>query len=390
MMTPAEADQLVRAGVAAMQRGDARAARAAFAQVTAAGGEIPPPWLLLAQACRLDRDEDGERAALEHLLAAQPRNLRGLIMRADQLARGGDVRGAHSFYALAIQVAADMPDLPPTIAADVSRARAAVAASAGLYREHLEQRLAQQGLPAGSRSPRLQMALDLMNGAKQVFLQQPTSFYYPELPQRQFYARDEFDWAPAVEAQTAAIRAELQAVLASDREFPAYVEQDENRPNKVHRLVGNPDWGAFHLLRNGPVPGNAERCPATLAALAHAPQPVIRGRSPMALFSLLKPGTHIFPHNGLINTRLICHLPLIVPAGCRLRVGNETRGWEEGRLLIFDDSIEHEAWNDGDAIRVILLFEIWRPEIDAEERAGLTALFEAIDDFRGAPLDMAG
>jgi len=130
-------------------------------------------------------------------------------------------------------------------------------------------------------------------------------------------------------------------------------------------------------------------CPDTIAALRHVPHPVICGRSPMALFSLLKPGTHIFPHNGLLNTRLICHLPLIVPDGCRFRVGNEVRAWEEGKLLIFDDSFEHEAWNEGTSRRVVLLFEIWRPEIDAEERAALTALFEAIDAFRGEPLDMS-
>lgn len=390
MLTPGEADQLIRTGVAAMQRGAAREARRAFEKVAAATDSgIAPPWLLIAQACRLERDEDGERLALDKLLAAHPRHLRGLLMRADQLGRAGDVRGAHSFYAMAVEIAERTPDLPPTLCADVARARAAIAESAGLYRSHLEEVMVAKGFAAAERTPRLRMALDVLNGAAQVYLQQPTSFYFPELPQRQFYAREEFDWAPAVEAETDAIRTELQAVLAADKQFPAYVEQDANRPTKVHRLVGNPDWGAFHLLRGEPVPGNAERCPRTLAALAHAPQPVIRGRSPMALFSLLKPGTHIFPHNGLLNTRLICHLPLIVPEGCRFRVGNQVRQWEEGRLLIFDDSIEHEAWNDGSSIRVILLFEIWRPEISTEERAGLTALFEAIDEFRGAPLDMA-
>lgn len=388
-MNQAEADHLIRTGVAAMQRGAPREARAAFERVAVAGHGIAPPWLLIAQACRMLQDEHGERAALDKLLDAQPRNLRGLIMRADQLGRGGDVRGAHSFYAMAVKVAEAGGELPPTLAADIARAHAAMAESAGLYRAHLEDALVARGFPASERAPRLQMAVDVLNGTRQVYLQQPTSFYFPGLPQRQFYERDEFDWAPALEAATDAIRAEFQAVLSADGEFPAYVEQDENRPTKVHRLVGNPDWGAFHLLRGGPVPGNAERCPATLAALAGTPQPVIAGRSPMALFSLLKPGTHIFAHNGLLNTRLICHLPLVVPDGCRFRVGNEVRQWREGELLIFDDSIEHEAWNDGSSIRAILLFEIWRPEITAEERAGLIALFEAIDQFRGVPLDMA-
>ena len=101
----------------------------------------------------------------------------------------------------------------------------------------------------------------------------------------------------------------------------------------------------------------------------------------MVLFSILEPGTHIVPHCGMLNTRLICHLPLIVPTGCRLRVGNHSRDVEAGKMLIFDDSIEHEAWNSGDAIRVILLFEIWRPELTAAERAGLTALYESVSAY---------
>lgn len=115
--------------------------------------------------------------------------------------------------------------------------------------------------------------------------------------------------------------------------------------------------------------------------------PVITERSPMALYSLLRPGTHIKPHNGMLNTRLICHLPLITNQACALRVGNETRGWEQGKLLIFDDSIEHEAWNRGDATRIILLFEIWRLEISADERRALTAVFGAISAYGGLPRD---
>ena len=101
----------------------------------------------------------------------------------------------------------------------------------------------------------------------------------------------------------------------------------------------------------------------------------------MALFSILAPHTHIQPHNGMLNTRLICHLPLIVPPGCRLRVANHTRSVAAGKMLIFDDSIEHEAWNDSDDIRVVLIFEIWRPELTAAERGGLTALFESVAGY---------
>lgn len=390
MLTAQQADQLVREGVAAMQRGDGKAARSAFEQVAATGGGIAPPWLLIAQACRLERDDAGERAALDRLLADQPRHLRGLIMKGDLAGREGDVRAAHSFYAIAIGVAQKTANLPPNLAVEVQRVQAELSRGQGDYRAHLDRALESAGFSASALKPRVRDALALASGEKQLFLQEPTSFYFPGLPQIQFYERERFSWAPAIEAATPAIRAELDAVLAQTHDFPPYVENDPNRPGKTHYLVSNRDWGAFHLLRGDPVEPNASLCPDTIEALKLVPQPVIRGRSPMALFSLLKPGAHIFAHNGLINTRLICHLPLIVPDGCRFRVGNETRVWGEGKLLIFDDTIEHEAWNDGSSHRVVLLFEIWRPEIDAEERAALTALFEAIDEFRGEPMDMSG
>jgi aspartyl/asparaginyl beta-hydroxylase (cupin superfamily) len=90
----------------------------------------------------------------------------------------------------------------------------------------------------------------------------------------------------------------------------------------------------------------------------------------------------------MLNSRLICHLPLIVPPGCAIRVGSEVRAWEEGKLLIFDDSIEHEAWNRSEELRVILLFEIWRPEIGDGERRALTTIFEAITDYGPQAADL--
>ena len=98
------------------------------------------------------------------------------------------------------------------------------------------------------------------------------------------------------------------------------------------------------------------------------------------MFSLLKARASIPPHHGMINTRLICHLPLVVPGGGALRVGNERRGWEVGKLLLFDDTIEHEATNDADADRIVLIFDVWRPELTAAERAAVVALFATIDE----------
>ena len=157
---------------------------------------------------------------------------------------------------------------------------------------------------------------------------------------------------------------------------------NQNRPTREHALLNDPNWSAFYLWENGAlVADNAARCPNTMTALMGAPIPHIAGRSPMVLFSVLRPHTHIPPHNGMLNTRLICHIPLIVPPGCRLRVGNETRTVEFGKAMIFDDSIEHEAWNDSDETRVVLLFEIWRPELSEAERRALTVMYEAINAY---------
>ncbi len=85
----------------------------------------------------------------------------------------------------------------------------------------------------------------------------------------------------------------------------------------------------------------------------------------------------------MLNARLICHLPLIAPAGCSFRVGNDLRDWAEGQAWVFDDTINHEAWNRSELDRYILLFDIWRPELSAEERAGVAALCEAVDAYGG-------
>jgi len=177
-------------------------------------------------------------------------------------------------------------------------------------------------------------------------------------------------------------------VMKQDTAFQPYVQGDPLRPRKSQDgMLNNPDWSAFYLWKNGQVVAeNAARCPRTMAALAEVPLARIPGRTPSVLFSLMRPGAHIPAHNGFINTRLICHLPLIVPGQCSFRVGNDTREWAEGQAWLFDDTIEHEAWNRSDQTRVVLLFEVWRPELSEEERALVSAMFEAIDvEGGGAP-----
>lgn len=293
--------------------------------------------------------------------------------------RDGDRRAQLSFLRTALAQAAITP--PPASAAGVMQA--AEASARRIQAElaaHIDDSIAALGLNRPAASPALRHAVALLRGETELYLQQPSMFYYPGLPQRPWYDRSEFAWVPAFEAETAAMLAELNAARTDPARFTPYVENAPNRPPPANHLLEDPSWGAAYLWKGGVLTeGVAECAPHTLAALAKTPQPVVPGRSPMALWSRLTPGTHIKPHHGLLNTRLICHLPLIAPDGCAMRVGHESREWRYGELAIFDDSFEHEAWNKGQSERIVLLFEIWRPEIPEDERPLLAALFGAID-----------
>ncbi|MEG3175270.1 aspartyl/asparaginyl beta-hydroxylase domain-containing protein [Sphingomonas sp. RB3P16] len=371
-------ERYLNEGIAALRRGDPTRGRALLGAIDSDPRALFP----LAFACGALGDEAGVRRALQTLLALQPDHIPALIMMGDLVART-DQRGGTAYYQAALANAAQQSTaLTPDLQADLQRVSACVAATSRDYEAFLHDHLRSNGIRMTPENRRVRQAIDLLTGKTEIFVQRPSSFYFPGLPQIAFFERDQFDWLAAFEAKTAEIQTELLSVMASDGAFPAYVQTPADRPPPPNPLRDDPSWGAFHLLRNGaPVGGNAERCPATMAALAAAPMPRVANRAPMALFSLLKPGTHITPHHGMLNTRLIVHLPLIAAPDCTLRVGAETRSWRIGEALIFDDSIEHEAWNGGDATRVVLLFEIWRPELSIAEREALSVLFGAVGAF---------
>lgn len=373
----------------ALRKGDAIDAKHLFQQIIALGAADASAFLGLAYACRRLNDSAATLAALDHALLMEPQNLRALIFKADQLSAAGDERGAVSFYVAAVKIAAASETLSPDLQSEVARAQARCAQSVDASETFLRERLATQGLVnvpfADPATRRFEDSLEVMFGHKKIYFQEPRQYFFPELPHIQFYPRADFPWLDLVEAASNEIRAELVEIMKQASAFVPYVQGEENRPHNAQRgMLNNADWSAFYLWKNGEVVAeNAARCPRTMAALASAPIARIGNRSPSILFSLLRPGAHIPAHNGFINTRLICHLPLIVPEKCRFRVGNETREWVEGKAWCFDDTIEHEAWNDSDQTRVILLFEIWRPELTKRERELVNAMFEAIDARSG-------
>lgn len=387
---PINARAVAEAGINALRGGDARRARQLFEQIVGAGVADASAFLGLAYACRRLSDEPATIAALNNVLLLEPQNLRALILKADHLSAAGDERAAVSFYLAAVRIAAASTEpLPPDLQNEIARAQAMCEQSVVASESFLRERLAERSLVTAPftdpTSRRFEDSLDVMFGHKQIYFQAPRQYFFPGLPHIQFYERESFPWLDAVEAATDQIRAELLDVMKQANAFVPYVQGEENRPQKAQQgMLNNADWSAFYLWKNGEVVAeNAARCPRTMAALANVPISRISNRSPSILFSLLRPGAHIPAHNGFINTRLICHLPLIVPGQCRFRVGNETREWVEGRAWCFDDTIEHEAWNDSDKTRVILLFEIWRPELTMRERELVNAMFEAIDARTG-------
>ena len=372
------------AGLAALQRGDPAAAREHLSRAATAAGAGADVWFGLALAHRQLGSLDAERAALERTLELEPRHVPALIRKGDLYSEKSDPRAATPFYRAALKIAQSIGPVPAAWRAELERISALVTRNSREFERHLLADLARSGL-GGAGTHRFAHALDLMLGRSRVYHQQPQVFYFPELPQIQFYDRGGFPWASELEGQAAAIRGELQGLVARADRFGPYMQADPDRPVfNTNGLLDDPAWSACHLLKNGAeVAENAALCPATMAALRRLPLCRIKGRTPTALFSLLRPGVHIPPHHGFLNTRLICHLPLIVPPQCALRVGNETRAWREGELVVFDDTMEHEAWNRSAELRVVLLFDIWRPELTAAERALVAAMLESIDGFGG-------
>jgi hypothetical protein len=313
--------------------------------------------------------------------APQGGEVEALLQQGDGYAARNDVRAAVSYYQAALKAAQQAGRLDPMTYGRLNQATAYIKQSAEAYCDALRRIVA--GRPASNGTDRLRHAVEIMTGERELFLQGPSAFYFPYLAQRQFFEREEFDWVPALEAETPAIKAELEAVMAEGADFRPYIEDEQDRPRReFHGLHGDPSWTALYLWRDGKrVEENASRCPRTMAALDKVPMTTIGAKTPSVLFSKLTPGAHIPPHRGMLNCRLIAHLPLIVPGQCWLRVGNETRPWQEGKLLIFDDSFEHEAKNESDETRIVLLFDIWRPEITDDEKAGISDIFDTIDRF---------
>ena len=215
-------------------------------------------------------------------------------------------------------------------------------------------------------------------------LQRCTFMTFPGLPGQAWFERAQFPWLTEMERHTAEIRAELIDVLRGDEGFRPFIEMRRDHPGSKYweALNYSPNWNAFFFYRDGQrFDANCARCPVTAGLLDTLPLSRVADHSPETFFSVLKPGAHIPPHTGVINTRLVVHLPLIIPPDCGIRVGTETRSWKEGECIVFDDTFEHEAWNKSDQTRVVLILDVWNPHLTDVEREAMRIVVEELGRF---------
>jgi aspartyl/asparaginyl beta-hydroxylase (cupin superfamily) len=383
-LQPTHAQGLHHLGQAAYRHGDFEAARIAFQRLAAVEGHLAQHWVNLALACRRLGDSQAEEEALFKALAADPYDLLALVLRGQMFERAGKAAQAASSYGAAATVAPPLDRLPPDLRQAVSHALTYSDAYQRSLASFLDQALEPHLRDCGAAGlERFKLSVDILVGRKRRFDPQPMRYFMPQLPVTEFFERSAFPWLYAVEDQWQAIRDEFLSVLQVDQGFAPYISYGADQPvAQWAELNHSPRWSAFHLVRDGaPVEANASRCPITMAAWAQTPSPEQPGRTPVAMYSLLKPHTRIPPHVGASNCRLVTHLPLIIPPDCGFRVGNQTRHWVPGRAWVFDDTIEHEAWNDSDQLRVVLIFDTWHPLLSQEERRMVTALNSALNAY---------
>ena len=373
------AANLVAEADRAAASGDLERAQALLGEAAESGANDSSLFLKLAGVQRATGQPDLALASVHRALAIDPRDFTALLMRASLLDRLDDAEAPEA-WAHAI---AQKPEgqLPPGLVQAIAQGEQRVAEWQDQRDGKLRAAMAKAEAAADDDTRhRLDRFRDNILRKKRVYHSEPTHFHYPALPEYEFHPRRAFPWIDQLEAATAEITAEFEAVMAAERaELVPYIQYPEHQPLDQWRALNQSrDWTAIHLLQNGDrVDANARHCPRTLEILGSCDQPQVRGASPNAMFSLLAPNTAIPAHVGVNNARLVCHLPLIVPEGCWFRVGGETRHWRRGESFLFDDTIEHEAMNPSDELRVVLIFDVWRPDLTPVERQAIAAAIEA-------------
>lgn len=371
----------------AMHRGDLPIARDFLQRAVTAAPDYTMAHANLSRVYSALGDTDAALIQIDAAIRAEPVAWGAHIEKAHLLEAQGKQRAAASSYGTAMAYMPEAAQQAPEMQPLVQHARRMIAENQAHLREFLMERMGDLLRTSMPRQlERFQHSLDVMTGRREVAQSRPLTLPFMRLPSIPIFHREDFDWAPAVEAAFPDMLRELQALLEEKAEFVPYVEMPHDEPKgQFAPLDRNLDWGAYYFWKSGKLDEeHAARCPRTVAALAdNAPMCTVPDRAPVTFFSALKPGTQIAPHHGATNSRLTVHMPLIIPPDCALRVGGETHVWTPGELVMFDDTILHEAWNNSDRLRVVLIFDVWHPMLTPLERELVCHTIQGLLEYHG-------
>lgn len=370
-------------GMNALRQGDFKAAAEAFERAVAADPHSGALLRNLASAHRGAGNDEAELAALSKALDLDRRDLVAWMRKAELHQRRGEQGEAFEAWNAALTLAQPLQPWSGPMAEALERGQAFVADAVGKMRIVIEERLGPVSAGLDDVETRRSRAfVDAALGQRRIYTNECHGLCYPFLPADEFFDDKHFPWFAELSAATDAIRAELAELIKDPGEaLRPYVRMEPGvGENKWSGLDNSLDWGAIFLWEYGePNQPVLDRCPETARILASLPVSHIPGRAPSAFFSMLRPRTRIPPHTGVTNTRAIVHLPLVVPEGCGFRVGGDVRPWVAGQPFAFDDTIEHEAWNDSDDLRTVLIFDVWNPHLTEREREVIRRYYEAAD-----------
>lgn len=366
-------------GMVGLAAQDYTAAAGYFRQAIEVDPNAPVLRINLATAYRGLGDVHNEREALAGVLELDQSNLTANLRLAELHERLDEKGDAMRRWAAVMGIAQSLPDPTPEIVGLINSAQSHIAR----HSSELE-RILSDGLEdvrtdaAPSDMRRFDVCMAAALGKRRIYANECAGLHFPFLPPEEFFDRRHFPWLSQIEAHTDLIRTEFLSLWQKPEDFVPYVAMEEGTPeNKWSALDHSLDWSTFFLWRHGVRNDEAcARCPETARAIESLPICNIPGRSPTIFFSVLRPKTKLPAHTGVTNVRSIVHLPLIIPAGCGFRVGGETRQWEIGTAFAFDDTIEHEAWNDSDEPRAVLIFDVWNPHLTPKEQVLLQRFFE--------------
>ena len=335
----------------------------------------PFGWFNLARAQHQLGDHAGELQSLDTALSRDAYFLPALLAKGETLRAIGREPEALELYRLFLAGLGDTSTFPKATQAQIEEARAYLRVHSIEQMTRFSKSLEDvAGHYPDADLSRVRAYAENRAGMRKIYQQEPVGAHFPFLPAIEYFDPKLFPWFETLERHTEEIRSELLSLWAEDDpNFRPYVARPPGTPlNQWQELNHSPRWSAFFLWEDGRRnEANCARCPKTAAIIESVPMLDIPGKGPTAMFSILKPHTRIPPHTGVTNARTTVHLGLVIPPGCGFRVGAETREWHEGECWAFDDTIEHEAWNDSDSPRAILIVDAWNPLLTEAERQAI-------------------